>query len=73
MQILKKEYGYHDGEIVYRSGCMGVPITFMSQYNPDQFEIIRFRKGDDDQDLAINGKPTYFRIIIRRRQKEGAQ
>jgi len=73
MQILKKEYGYHDGEIVYRSGCMGVPITFMSQYNPDQFEIIRFRKGDDDQDLAINGKPTYFRIIIRRRQKEGVK
>ena len=73
MQILKKEYGYHDGEIVYRSGCMGVPITFMSQYNPDQFEIIRFRKGDDDQDLAINAKPTYFRIIIRRRQKEGVK
>lgn len=69
MQILKKEYGYHDGEIVYRSGCMGVPITFMSQYNPDQFEIIRFRKGNDDQDLAINGRPTYFRIIIRRKMK----
>ncbi len=69
MQILKKKYGYHDGEIVYRSGCMGVPITFMSQYNPDQFEIIRFRKGNDDQDLAINGRPTYFRIIIRRKMK----
>ena len=50
-------------------GMIGVPITFMSQYNPDQFEIIRFRKGDDDRDLTINGKPTYFRIIIRRKQK----
>ncbi|MBR3223430.1 MAG: adenine-specific methyltransferase EcoRI family protein [Kiritimatiellae bacterium] len=50
-------------------GAIGVPITFMSQYNPDQFEIIRFRKGDDDRDFTINGKPTYFRIIIRRKQK----
>ena len=21
-------------------GCMGVPITFMNKYNPDQFEIV---------------------------------
>ncbi len=49
-------------------GDIGVPITFMAQYNPDQFEIIKFRKGDDDKDLSINGKPTYFRIIIRRRR-----
>ncbi len=46
-------------------GAMGVPISFLSQYNPDQFEIIKFRKGDDDKDLAINGKYTYFRIIIK--------
>ncbi len=50
-------------------GMIGVPITFMSQYNPEQFEIIRFRKGNDDRDLTINGEPTYFRIIIRRKQK----
>ena len=25
-------------------GVMGVPITFLSQYNPEQFEIIAFRK-----------------------------
>lgn len=47
---------------------MGVPITFMQYYNPDQFEIVRFRKGDDDKDFTINGEPTYFRIIIRRKQ-----
>lgn len=45
-------------------GIMGVPITFLHKFNPDQFKIIKFRKGDDERDLAINGKPTYFRILI---------
>ena len=44
---------------------MGVPITFLDKYNPDQFEIIKFRKGDDNKDLSINGKTPYFRILIR--------
>lgn len=48
-------------------GAIGVPITFMYNYNPDQFEIIKFRKGDDDRDLSINGKCPYFRILIRKR------
>ena len=49
------------------SGYMGVPITFLHKFNPRQFEIIKFRKGDDDKDLSINGKCPYFRIIIRRK------
>lgn len=48
-------------------GLMGVPITFLHKYNPEQFEIIKFRKGDDGKDLRINGKAPYFRIIIRRK------
>ena len=51
-------------------GAMGVPITFMDKYNPEQFEIIKFRKGDDEKDLTINGKSPYFRILIRRKQNE---
>lgn len=47
-------------------GCIGVPITFLDKYNPEQFKIIKFRKGDDEKDLSINGKYTYFRIIIQR-------
>lgn len=47
-------------------GFMGVPITFLHKFNPKQFEIIKFRKGDDDKDLSINGKNPYFRIIIKR-------
>lgn len=46
-------------------GHIGVPITFLDKYNPEQFEIIKFRKGDDNKDLCINGKCPYFRIIIR--------
>lgn len=48
-------------------GVMGVPITFLDKYNPNQFEIVKFRKGDDDKDLSVNGKCPYFRILIRRK------
>lgn len=49
-------------------GVMGVPITFLDKYCPEQFEIIKFRKGDDDKDLCVNGKYPYFRILIRKKQ-----
>lgn len=48
-------------------GLMGVPITFLHKHNPEQFEIVRFRKGDDGKDLRVNGRSPYFRIVIRRR------
>ena len=35
-------------------GVMGVPITFLDRYNPDQFEIVAFRKGDDGKDLVYS-------------------
>ena len=58
-------------------GAMGVPITFLDKFNPDQFEIIKFRKGDDDKDLryTINGKgkQPYFRILIRNKHPEDYQ
>ena len=46
-------------------GVMGVPITFLKKYSPQQFDIVKFRKGNDEKDLAINGKCTYFRILIK--------
>lgn len=49
-------------------GFMGVPITFLHKFNPDQFEIIKFRKGNDEKDLSINGKCPYFRILIRNKR-----
>lgn len=48
-------------------GVIGVPITFVDKFNPDQFEIVKFRKGDDEKDLIINGKYPYFRILIKRK------
>lgn len=69
------QYDNYDGINVDRTqdipqdynGYMGVPITFLHKFNPHQFEIIRFRKGNDGKDLVINGKCPYFRIIIRKR------
>lgn len=49
-------------------GAIGVPITFLHKYNPSQFEIIQFRKGDDGKDLSVNGKCPYFRILIKNKQ-----
>ena len=61
-------------------GAMGVPISFLEKYNPDEFEIISandIRINDripekphgliKDKEGAINGKPTYVRIVIRRK------
>lgn len=47
------------------NGLMGVPPTFLDSYNPDQFEIVSFRKGDNGKDLALNGKILPMRILIR--------
>lgn len=46
-------------------GNMGVPISFLDKYNPEQFDIIKFRKGNDEKDLSVNGKCPYFRILIK--------
>ncbi len=51
-------------------GAIGVPVTFLDKYNPEQFEIIKFRKGDDDKDLTVNGKSPYFRILIRNKKPQ---
>lgn len=53
-------------------GIMGVPITFMQYYNPDQFEIIGKidTGGISEYNLAnpkVSGKSMYKRIAIRRR------
>ena len=49
-------------------GVMCVPITFLHKFNPDQFELIKFRKGDDDKDLSVDGKCPFFRILIKNKR-----
>ena len=59
-------------------GVMGVPITFMQYYCPDQFDLLgEFNHGQDNEfDLAVpsvNGKTMFKRIAIRRKQKGKAK
>ncbi len=54
------------------SGVMGVPITFLDKYNPEQFEIIgldRYVKDNPNYGhrFLLNGKEKYARILIRRK------
>ncbi|MCY4051271.1 MAG: adenine-specific methyltransferase EcoRI family protein [Gammaproteobacteria bacterium] len=55
-------------------GAMGVPITFLDKYNPDQFEIVGMDRpliteltGKQSR-FRISGKEIYARIVIRNRQ-----
>jgi len=75
----KKSYDRYDNfdaiEVPYTDaipsdydGVMGVPISFLHKYCPEQFEIVKFRKGDDGKDLSVGGKCPYFRILIRRKK-----
>lgn len=63
-------------------GVMGVPISFLDKYCPEQFEILDAREQTNndklknknsflikDADGAIKGKPTYVRIVIRKMRK----
>lgn len=58
-------------------GVMGVPISFLDKYNPDQFELLGCNRGVD-QDLKkiygrgsyLNGKETFKRIFIRHKKLE---
>lgn len=51
-------------------GVMGVPITFMDKYNPEQFEIIgnEYSLNIEKGRGYINGKRIYCRIFIRRKK-----
>ena len=54
-------------------GVIGVPITFMGKYNPNQFEIIGLDRDTVPKEflvggrLAIDGKTKYCRILIRKK------
>ena len=50
-------------------GVMGVSVHFMVHYNPNQFEIVKFRKGNDNKDLRINGKDLFAKVLIKKKVK----
>jgi len=60
-------------------GIMGVPVSFLDKYNPDQFEIVGWSRHNDQEmdggywkggksDATINGKEVYRRILIRNKK-----
>jgi len=46
------EVPYTDAIPADYEGVMGVPISFLDKYCPEQFEIVAFRKGNDGKDLV---------------------
>ena len=74
-QLLTEKESIRDCSLSVKcSGLMGVPITFLDKYNPEQFEIIGLDRYTAPKNvlvggrLAINGKSIYARILIRRRK-----
>jgi len=56
-------------------GPMGVPITFLDKYNPDQFELLGCNRGVDQDPNGVygrgsylNGKETFKRLFIRNKR-----
>jgi hypothetical protein len=59
------------------NGVMGVPITFLDKYNPNQFELIGQMATTKVNEYNfgypyVNGKKIYARILIRRKQNSAA-
>lgn len=55
------------------AGNMGVPITFLQKYNPEQFEILgidRYTEGNQtpNKRFVICGKEKFARIVIRNKE-----
>jgi hypothetical protein len=55
-------------------GVMGVPITFLDKYNPQQFEIIGIDRYVEDNPnyghrFKLNNKETYARLLIKKKEK----
>lgn len=56
-------------------GTMGVPITFLGKYNPEQFEILGLTGVDISLEKGrpyINGNRLYARVVIKRKVNENA-
>lgn len=55
------------------NGIMGVPITFLPKYNPEQFEIVGTSTDSMPKGAPyVKGKRIFERILIRRKQPKEA-
>ena len=59
-------------------GYMGVPLTFLYKYNPNQFEVLGIMNtGEENPGIRlpntahgrpiINGEEKYLRVLIKRK------
>lgn len=48
-------------------GVMGVPLTFLNKYCPEQFEFVGYLYGEDGRHLQLDGKEAFFRILVKKR------
>lgn len=81
-----RKYDFYDAiEVPYTDaipsnyeGLMGVPVTFLDKYNPEQFEImgcsysygdpgLPWHKPEDSFNICIDGENVYKRIFIRKK------
>ena len=66
-------YGYSDDDMKVCSGVMGVPISFLDKYCPEQFEIVGLDRYTVPKEflvggrVAINGKSCYARVLVRKK------
>ena len=69
-----RSMGVTDEQMNYYSGVMGVPITFLDKYNPDQFEILgcsysygRPKEWNSNIDMTpiVKGKNIYKRLLVK--------
>ena len=53
------------------NGVMGVPISFLDKYNPEQFEIVgnEYTLNIEKGRVYVNGKRMYSRLFIKRKEK----
>ena len=88
--VLPSTDGKHMQESSLRKKCngiMGVPITFLDKYNPEQFVILGMSAsvkynpqivgidfhGDKDGRPIVNGKNIYARIFVRRKNENNSK
>ena len=69
------EVSYTDAIPSDYDGVMGVPISFLDKYNPNQFEILGCNRGVNQEDTGtygrgtyINGKEVFKRIFIQHKR-----
>jgi hypothetical protein len=88
LNCYKKYDNYNAIEVPYTTaipsdydGVMGVPVSFLDKYNPDQFEILGGTANGQVPNClkagnfviynnpVLNGKKIYQRILIRHKKK----